>query len=329
MGEIRLRRLVAADEELLRAATHANMNWRGRERFTYRQIDSQSHFSHYSRFDPERGDFGLVAESDGRPVGVVWCLFLTADHPGYGYIGDGVPELSLCVWSGYRGLGLGQRLLSGALHAAREQGVKRVSLSVESGNTSAVSLYRRVGFRPAPEAIDVGTYSIELSGVAVRPERPEERDRVRAVVAAAFPTAEEADLVDALRPEPEWLPGLSWVGEDEAGGVVAHALLTRCRIGDADALALAPCAVVPGQQRRGAGTAVINGALEAARATGERYVVVLGHPGYYPRFGFRRAADFGVHLSIDVPDDALMVLDLASEWDVPAGRVGYAAPFGL
>nr|WP_278030565.1 GNAT family N-acetyltransferase [Zhihengliuella halotolerans] len=329
MGEIQLRRLVTADDVVLRAATHANMNWRGRERFSYRQIDTQSHFRQYCRLDPERGDFGFVAEIDGQPVGVVWCLFLDADHPGYGYIGDGVPELSLSVWSGYRGAGLGQQLLSRALDAARKQRIARISLSVEAANVSAVRLYRRVGFRPSPEAIDEGTYVIELSSVAVRPERPSEKDRVREVVSAAFATEAEADLVDALRREPEWMPGLAWVGEDPERGIVAHALLTRCRIGEADALALAPCAVDPAEQRRGVGTAVISGALEAARERGERYVVVLGHSAYYPRFGFRAASAFGVDIPGGAPDGALMVLDLGGAWDVPAGTVEYAAPFGL
>lgn len=328
MGEIQLRRLVATDDVLLRAATHANMNWRGRERFSYRQIDTQSHFAQYTRLDPERGDFGFVAEVDGMPVGVVWCLFLDADHPGYGYIGDGVPELSLSVWSGYRGSGLGQRLLCSALDAARRQRIARISLSVETANAGAVRLYRRVGFRPSAEAIDEGTYVIELSNVAVRPERPGEEGSVRTVVSSAFETEEEADLVDALRREPEWLPGLSWVGEDPERGIVAHALLTRCRIGDVDALALAPCSVDPARQRRGAGTAVTAAALEAARERGERYVVVLGHPRYYPRFGFRAAEDYGVRLPGGAPDGALMVLDLAGGWDVPAGTVEYAAPFG-
>ena len=61
---------------------------------------------------------------------------------------------------------------------------------------------------------------------------------------------------------------------------------------------------------------------------GERFVVVLGHPAYYPRFGFGRASTHGISLSVEVPDDALMALSLDGS-ALPAGRVRYAAPFGI
>ncbi|MFG2125122.1 hypothetical protein [Streptomyces sp. NPDC048710] len=60
----------------------------------------------------------------------------------------------------------------------------------------------------------------------------------------------------------------------------------------------------PEQQRSGAGSAAVRAALEAAKDMGERYVVVLGHPTYCPRFGFTRASPHGIGLTIDVPDDA-------------------------
>ncbi|GAB3660621.1 hypothetical protein GCM10027591_13100 [Zhihengliuella somnathii] len=164
MGEFEFRGLRPADRSLLRVATHANMNWRGREAFTYRDLDTQSHFNHYFQFRPRRGDFGLAAESGGHVAGVVWCLFLDSANPGYGYVSDDVPELSLCVWSGYRGQGLGRRLLDGALELAREAGVERISLSVEEQNTTALRLYRSAGFRRAPEALDAGTHVIDLTG---------------------------------------------------------------------------------------------------------------------------------------------------------------------
>lgn len=56
---------------------------------------------------------------------------------------------------------------------------------------------------------------------------------------------------------------------------------------------------------------------------------MLGHPEYYPRFGFRRASRYGIDLSIDVPDDALMALALDADHPLPAGRIRYAAPFGV
>lgn len=151
---------------------------------------------------------------------------------------------------------------------------------------------------------------------------------VRAVNLAAFDTAEEADLIDALRRDPAWIDGLSMVTIDPTTGALAgHALLTRNHIGDVPALCLAPCAVLPEYQRTGAGSAAIRAALSAAGRRGERFVTVLGHPAYYPRFGFTRASAHGVRMNADVPDDALLVLSLDST-PVPAGTIRYAAAFG-
>ncbi|MFE9099434.1 GNAT family N-acetyltransferase [Actinomadura geliboluensis] len=179
-----------------------------------------------------------------------------------------------------------------------------------------------------------------------RPERPGDAAAVRAVVEAAFPTPAEADLVDALREDAAWIPGLSVVAEAPDGRVAGYALVTRCHLldprdGEADgdggpgaaALALAPVAVAPGLQRRGAGGAAVRAVLaEAARraaAGGERLVVVLGHPEYYPRFGFGRASALGVGVAFEVPDEALMALVLDGPGPVPSGTVRYPAPFGV
>ncbi|MBZ6136098.1 N-acetyltransferase [Streptomyces olivaceus] len=153
---------------------------------------------------------------------------------------------------------------------------------------------------------------------------------VRDIVTAAFPTPEEAALVDALRADPgAWIEGLSLVAVDDSDRPVGHALLTRCHIGDRPALCLAPVAVRPERQRGGAGAAAVRAALDAAGRLGERHVVVLGHPEYYPRFGFTRASAHGIGLTVDVPDEALMALTLDAAHPLPAGTVRYAAPFGI
>lgn len=162
-----------------------------------------------------------------------------------------------------------------------------------------------------------------------RTERPTDVTAIRDVNTAAFETADEADLVDALRQDPAWIDGLSMVTTSEAGTVVGHALLTRCYIGDIAALCLAPCAVLPEYQRTGAGSAVIRAVIQAACDRGEDFIVVLGHSEYYPRFGFERASIHGIELTIDVPDDALLALSLSKEKRLPAGVVRYAAPFGI
>ncbi|QLY32691.1 GNAT family N-acetyltransferase [Nocardia huaxiensis] len=161
-----------------------------------------------------------------------------------------------------------------------------------------------------------------------RSETPSDIAAIRAITLAAFDTAEEADLVDALRADPAWIEGLSMISADADGTAVGHALLTRCHIGTTPALCLAPCAVLPEFQSSGAGSAVIRAALRAAAERGESFVVVLGHPHYYPRFGFERAIDHGVELSIEVPADALMVMSLTDQ-PLPRGTVTYAVPFGI
>ncbi|WP_438484767.1 GNAT family N-acetyltransferase [Streptomyces sp. S186] len=153
---------------------------------------------------------------------------------------------------------------------------------------------------------------------------------IRAIDLAAFPTAQEADLVDALRTDPSaWINGLSLVTAEENGSLVGHALMTRCHIGNVPALCLGPVAVRPEQQSRGAGSAAVQAALTAAKDAGEHHVVVLGHPTYYPRFGFTRASAHGIGLTIDVPDEALMALTLDADHPLPSGTVRYAVPFGI
>ncbi|MEU9113039.1 N-acetyltransferase [Streptomyces sp. NPDC048483] len=162
-----------------------------------------------------------------------------------------------------------------------------------------------------------------------RPETSADIPAVRRVGLAAFETAEEADLVDALRRDPAWLPGLSYVADAPDGTVAAHALLTRCYVDDVPAVALAPVAVLPEHQKRGAGGTVIRTLLESARAAGERTAIVLGHPPYYPRFGFVPAAPrFGILPPQPWPDEAFMALSLDDSIP-PRGTVRYAAPFGI
>ncbi|MET9607713.1 bifunctional class I SAM-dependent methyltransferase/N-acetyltransferase [Streptomyces sp. NPDC006512] len=163
----------------------------------------------------------------------------------------------------------------------------------------------------------------------VRPETPADAAAVRAVNLAAFGTPLEADLVDALRADGSWLPGLSYVAGAPDGSVAAHALLTRCTVDGAPALALAPVAADPAVQRSGAGSAVVRALLAAARERGESLVLVLGHPAYYPRFGFVPASRFGIRAPFEVPDAAMMALVLDDRVPVPAGTIAYPAPFGV
>lgn len=144
METMKLRPLAPADEELLRIATLGNLNCCG-ERFTMDDVEKRPDFAHYTVIDPERGDFGVVAETSGGPVGVCWAQFLPEETRGYGFVDDSTPEMSVWVAPEMRGRGIGRILLKALILEARKCGVSRISLSVESGNF-AKHLYRSLGF---------------------------------------------------------------------------------------------------------------------------------------------------------------------------------------
>jgi ribosomal protein S18 acetylase RimI-like enzyme len=90
----------------------------------------------------------IAIDDQGRPLGAAWARLFPADHPGYGFIAEDVPELSIGVSDAARGQGVGGALIDGLLAAAREAGFARVSLSVDRNNP-ALRLYQRHGFRDA------------------------------------------------------------------------------------------------------------------------------------------------------------------------------------
>jgi putative acetyltransferase len=143
----------------------------------------------------------------------------------------------------------------------------------------------------------------------IRPEREPDRDAVRRVHATAFTTPEEADLVDALRAGAD--PLVSLVAED-AGEIVGHVMFSPVTLPDPRLrlMGLAPLAVVPERQRGGVGGALTRAGLERCREIGAGAVVVLGHPDYYPRFGFVRADAYGIGCPFDAPAEAWMVAEL-------------------
>ena len=91
----------------------------------------------------EGSDFGFVVEAAVEPLGAVWMRYFTADDPGYGFVDEQTPELSLGVREGFRGQGIGRVLLQ----AAQDAAPATLSLSVEDGNR-AFDLYESMDFRP-------------------------------------------------------------------------------------------------------------------------------------------------------------------------------------
>ena len=154
-------------------------------------------------------------------------------------------------------------------------------------------------------------------------------DNIRTV--RAFGQEDEGLLIAKIRRSDGFDPSLSLVAEIE-GDVVGHILFSRIYIetesGDVPALALAPMAVLPNHQNRGIGSQLVRTGLDISRQAGHAIVVVLGHPDYYPRFGFQQASQVGVRSPFDVPDDVFMVQGLIpGALDAGAGLVRYPAAF--
>lgn len=167
--------------------------------------------------------------------------------------------------------------------------------------------------------------------VTIRPETAADHGEIRKANKKAFGGKSESKLVDAVRESEFFVPGLSLVAE-LGGKVVGHILFTPVRIVDGGketpALALAPMCVLPDFQNRGIGSLLVRRGLEECARQGHALVVVLGHPGFYPRFGFAPAGERGLKLPFEAPAEAFMVLELApGALAGAAGTVEYPGPF--
>lgn len=146
--------------------------------------------------------------------------------------------------------------------------------------------------------------------VIVRFERRGDIRGIRRINLAAFPGEAEANLVDALRERGKLLLSLVAVENRVLTGHIAFSRVTVQEKPGVYGLGLGPMAVLPERQRKGTGSALVRAGLEQCAALGCRFVVVLGHPHYYPRFGFRPAGQFGIHCRWQVPEDVFMVMEV-------------------
>jgi putative acetyltransferase len=147
--------------------------------------------------------------------------------------------------------------------------------------------------------------------ITIRPEKPADASQVRHVNELAFGQPAEADLVERLRQT--CTDSLSLVAEDDA--VVGHILFTPVMLESGArrvvGKGLAPMAVLPDRQRQGIGSQLVRRGLDILRERGCPFVVVVGHPEYYPRFGFEPASTHGLASQWEgIPDAAFMALVL-------------------
>jgi putative acetyltransferase len=133
---------------------------------------------------------------------------------------------------------------------------------------------------------------------------------VRHVNELAFETPAEANIVDTLR---QSCPNLLSLVAEDGNRVVGHILFSPAVIDGSgrkiEGMGLAPMAVLPDRQRQGIGSDLVKRGLEILRDRGCPFVIVLGHPGFYPRFGFELASNHGLFSQWDgVPEEAFMIL---------------------
>jgi len=149
--------------------------------------------------------------------------------------------------------------------------------------------------------------------IKIRSEVAGDYDAITSINEEAFKQKQEGNLIINLRKRSEFLPDLSLVAEIN-NKPVGHILFSPVSIISGDksfgTLSLAPMAVLPEFQKMGVGGALIMHGLKKAQSLGYKSVVVLGHPDYYPRFGFRRASQWKIRATFDAPDEALMAIEL-------------------
>jgi putative acetyltransferase len=161
----------------------------------------------------------------------------------------------------------------------------------------------------------------------IREETPVDADAVRRLNEAAFERPQEARLISVLRDHGGVLLSLVAVA---AGRVVGHVLFTpvtvSSRLATVWGAGLGPMAVRPDLQRHGIGSRLVAEGTRRLRKRSCPFVVVLGHPEYYPRFGFEVASRHGLRCPWDAPDAAFMVLPLGSA-PLSPGLVSYRDEF--
>lgn len=170
----------------------------------------------------------------------------------------------------------------------------------------------------------------------IRKEKKEDYQCTEEVVKQAFANEEYSDqtehqLVAKLRNSDAFIPDLSLIAlyEDK---IIGHILLSKISIVNdenyTESLALAPVSVLPEYQNKGIGKSLINKALEIAKKLDFESVIVMGHSEYYPKFGFKKASNWGIEAPFEVPDELLMAIELKKNaLDQTSGVIQYSNAF--
>ena len=157
--------------------------------------------------------------------------------------------------------------------------------------------------------------------LSIRPETLEDRVDIHHVNEAAFGQESEAELVERLRNRGMLVISLVVLSDGQLVGHIAFSpVKVKSENSSFQAIALGPMAILPEYQRKGIGSQLVRAGLEECRHLGHEVVVLVGHPDYYPRFGFVPARPKTLECEFQVPDEAWMLLELKE--GVLAGRRG-------
>jgi len=146
--------------------------------------------------------------------------------------------------------------------------------------------------------------------ITIRNEEEKDHPQIRDIVRSAFPTEAESKLVDALRANSKAIISLVAVRWDELLGHILFSPVSTTPLSEAKGIGLAPVAVKPAFQSQGIGSQLIREGLRLCKELHYDYVVVLGSPDYYGRFGFKKASQFGLQNEYGV-DDPFMVIKIS------------------
>ena len=155
----------------------------------------------------------------------------------------------------------------------------------------------------------------------IRAESPRDLLQIKTVNDLAFGQYNEGKIVDSLRGSEDYISVLK---REVIGHILFYPISIVLNGGRYTSLALGPMSVLPEHQSQGVGSQLVTAGLEVAPSLGFDSVVVLGHPDYYSRFGFKPASGFGIKAPFDVPDEAFMATELVlGGLEEAAGTVEY------